>query len=127
MGCWIRSPGEIVNCSRLAKLITDHPRLDTGIVLFRVDFKNIVQVLNPVNHHRDIAALSGKTGPTAARKNGSAKLVARSDRLYYVFDGLRNNNADGHLPVVGTVNSVERFAAGIEANLAGHASTQFSF
>jgi hypothetical protein len=75
-------------------------------------------VLRAVDHHRDVAALSGEARSAAARQDGNVVVAADLDGRDHVIGVARNDDADRDLPVVGGVRRVQRAVAGREQDLA---------
>ena len=83
-----------------------------------------MHVLGEIHHDGDVAALPGQAGAAAARENRRAVASRRGHRRHDVVDRPRDDDADRHLPVVGTVGGVECPAAGVEADLGRRGSPQ---
>src|SRR6185437_7590273 len=65
VGGGLRAPGQMVGTRGLDQVIADGSRLDAGVLLSRIEFQDVVQVLGEVNHQADVAALSGQAGAAA--------------------------------------------------------------
>ena len=66
----------------------------------RIDRDEIVEVFGGVDHNRDVAALTGQTGATAASQNGRAKAVRERNRGDDILESFRNYHPDGDLAIV---------------------------
>ncbi len=86
-----------------------------------------MHVLRPVDDDGHVAALARQTGAASARQHRRAELAARRNRLHHVFLRFWNDDADRHLPVVGGVDCIHCFAAGIEAHFAFDLPLQLRF
>ena len=62
-GIW--APSQLVRLGRVSQLIANRSRLNTRVLLRNVQFKNVVQVLGPVDNDRNVTALARNTRPAA--------------------------------------------------------------
>src|SRR5205807_5235452 len=92
-------------------------RLDPREPALGVDLDDLVQVLGEVDDDGDVAALAGKTGAAAVRKNRRAVLAADAHRLDDVVGRARDDDADRQLPVVRAAGRIERAVARPETDL----------
>jgi hypothetical protein len=126
MGCRIRTEREVVPFSSVAQVIENNTWLNPSNSLYGIDLQNPVQVLRHVQHKRNVAALSGERCPSAAGKNGRAKLSSQSDRSNYILAIAGKNNSNRNLPVIGAVGRIERTAAIVETNFSSQVPSQCS-
>src|SRR5450432_2070268 len=108
-------------------MIENHAGLNSRDPQTRIKLDNLRHVFREIEHHCDVAALSGKRSPTAAAKNRSAVLPANGDRGDYVAGVFGKDNADGNLAVVGSVGGVEGAAAIVKPNFAAKMAAQRGF
>src|SRR5207248_223618 len=93
-------------------------------LLLPVEIKDRVHVLGHVENDSGVAGLSGETGTSPAWEQRSMIAPAEGnslDDILYVFG---DDDANGHLPVVGAVGCVERPTTSIKAHFAADAGTQ---
>jgi hypothetical protein len=98
--------------------------LNPGAFLFRIDLKNVVQVLGKVDHDGDIAALPGKACAATASQDRCAVFACQSNRLDDIFDRLRDHDANRHLAVVGAIRGIESAAPVVKADLTADYTAQ---
>src|SRR5580765_4585430 len=98
--CRIGSPGKCVGFGSAPQGITYRTRLHACVSFFWIQFQNMMQVLAPIQHNRDIAALAGQAGSTAAREKWYAEPAARRHSLLHIRPGSWDHNPDWHLTVV---------------------------
>lgn len=105
-------------------MIQDDARLDAGDAACRIDLEDIGHVLRKIEDDRDVAALSGERGSSAAAKKRRAKFTAERDGGEDVVSIARENDSDGNLAVVGSVSGVEGATLIVEADIATEVFTQ---
>ena len=127
MGGRIGGEGKIVFFGGIAQPVEHDAGLDAGEFLCRIELQNRVHVFGEVHDHGHIAALAGQAGAASARENGRAQLAACGHGGHHVSLIQRQNQADGHLAVVGSVGGVESARSLVEADLAAHHLAQFRF
>jgi len=101
----IGAEGEVVFLGFISQCVQDDARLDPGESPLRIDLKDLVHVLGEVQHHRDIAALSGKTRAGPAGQDRGAVFLARSHSRDHILVIAWNDQTDGNLPVIRTVRA----------------------
>ena len=111
----------------VAQDVEHHPGLDAGIALARIELQDLVHVLAEIEHHGDVAALSGQACPGSSRQDGRPELSGGRDGCDYIVGVSGYDQANGDLTVVGRVGRVERPASGIEADLSANAFAQLTF
>ncbi len=121
---WVRAEGEIELIGAIAEMVQHTARLHPRIFFLRIDFKDLVQVLGEINDHSHVAALPGQAGSASARQQWSAVLACHGHNLNYLFDRLRNDNADGDLTVVRPIDGVEGARSVIKADFAADGGAQ---
>ena len=124
MGGRIRAKGQVVAVGALAQMVEHHSRLHPGIFLFRIKFKNLVQIFGKINHHGHIAALPGQACASATRQNRCAIFAGQRHRLHHVFDGSRYHHSNRYLAVIGAIRGIESAAAFVKADFAVDALAQ---
>src|SRR3954462_7504499 len=106
--------------------IEHHARLDARDLVLRIDAQHVIEILRHVHHDGDVAALTSKAGPPATGKDGSAMGPAYLHGRDDIVDVAWQHDADGHLPIIGTVGGVERPAAAVEAHFASHDAAEIA-
>src|ERR1700756_2122806 len=81
-------------------MVEHNPRLHPRDPTLGIKLDNLRHVLGKVEHHRDVAALTGERGPAAAAKNGSAMLVANGNGCDYIVGVTWNYDCDRDLAIV---------------------------
>ncbi len=95
-------------------------RLDTRDLARRIDTAHAVDILRQVHDDRDVAALTGEARTAPARQDRGTVLPAHVDGRDHIVQIAGNDDADGHLPIVGSVGRIQRTAAAIESHFAAH-------
>ena len=103
----IRGEGQIMFFRGIAQPVEHDAGLDAGEFLRRVEFQNRVHIFREVHDHGHIAALAGQAGTPSARENRCPHLPACGHGGHHVGLIQRQNQADGHLAVIGSVGGVE--------------------
>ena len=107
------------------EVVEHHTGLDPRAPLRGVDLEDRVHVPTGVEHDRDVAGLTGQTGPRTATQDRG--VVAARDLEGRDDVGLvaRVHHAEWHLAVVGGVGRVERSRRGVEEHFAAHGGREF--
>src|SRR5215472_10497246 len=121
---WPKSEIELVGA--FAQMIEHNAGLNPGVFLLCIEFQDLVEILGKIYDDRNVAALSGKTGPATARQNWSAIISGERNSLDHVLNCFGNYDADRNLAIVGSIIGIERAAAFIESNFAADRATQIS-
>jgi hypothetical protein len=116
----VRGEGELMALGTVAKRIKDNSRLNDCEFMAGVDFDNPIHVLRKIEDHRNIATLAGKACAGAAGQNRRLEFLAGSHRGEHIVGIAGNDQADGDLPVIGSVRRIKGAAASIEAHFAAH-------
>ena len=93
----------------------------------RIKFQNLRHVFREIEHHCDIAALTGERRSSATAKHRRAMITAKGNRGEDIVISLGKHDADRHLAIIGTVGRVKRSAAVIETDFAGDVAAQSRF
>ena len=116
MGCGIGTERQMMFFCRVAQMIENDSRLNSGNSPRRIDLEDIRHVLAEIEHYGDVAALSGERGSAAAAENGRAIFASQRDSREDIVDIARNNYSDRNLAVVGPIGGVEGAAAVVKAH-----------
>ena len=118
MGRWVWPEDQPVLGRLMLQAVEDDARLDARNLPLRVDAHHAVDVLRHIHDDRDVAALPREARAATARQNRRAVLPADANRRDHVVHIPRDDDANGHLPIVGAVGRIQRAAAAIESHLA---------
>ncbi len=108
------------------EMVEDEAGLDAGELALGVDLDDLVQVLAEVDEDGHVAALAGQAGSAAAREDRSAVLAAGGHRRDDIVDRARDDDADGHVAVVGAVGRVHRAGSGVETDFSGEGRAELA-
>ncbi len=108
---------EVVLLSGIAQVIEDDARLHPREAQCGIHLRDVVHVLREVEYDGDVAALSRKGCPSTAGKDWGAVLARQGHGGDDVVRAAREHDADGNLPVVGSVGRVESARPVVEPNL----------
>ena len=114
----IGSENEAVSGGLVLQRVEHRARLDASDFPRRVDAQHAIEVFRHVHDDGDVAALTGEARTAAAGQNRRTMLSADLHGRHHIIDVARNDDADRHLPVVGSVGRVECPAATVEAHFA---------
>ena len=117
----IGSEGEVMFFGGVAEMIEHDAGLHACDAARGIDLEDARHVLGKVQHHRNIAALTGQRRAATTAEQGRAEFAAHGNGGENIVRVMGKDYADGDLAVVGTVGGVERTAAVVEANLATEA------
>src|SRR5947208_8224071 len=120
VGCGIGSERQVMRFGRVSQIIQDNAGLDASDFLSRVEFQYRPHVLRHVEYHRNIAALTRQTRTAAARKNWRAEAPRDFYSLENIVNIFRNDDADRHLTIVGSVRRVHVARTSIESHFRGN-------
>src|SRR5580692_4012515 len=115
---------QVVSFRGVPQTIEDHARLDPRYPALRIDLEDGGHVLREIEHHGDVAALSGERSSAAPAEDGRAIFASQRDSRDDIVDIAGQNHSDGNLAIVGTVRGVESAASIVEANLTTHVTAE---
>ena len=121
VGRGVGSEPESVGRQLLLQLVENAPGLDACPARAGIDLEHTIHPAAQIEHHRDVAALTGEAGAASAREHRRAVRACDPDRRHHVFDVPRQHHADRRLPVVRGVGGVEGAGAVVESHLAAEA------
>ncbi len=116
----IRPKGEMPRLRCVSQVVEHAAGLHARRLAVPVDPLDTVHVLGHVDHDSGVARLAGEACSAAARDNRRAILARDSDRGDHIIGVLRQDDADGDLPVVRGVRCVQRAIPIGEPDLAAH-------
>ena len=126
VGGGVGGEDELVGDEMFLQRVEDDAGLNTGELMFGIDLEDLVHVLGEIEDDGDVAALSGETGSSAAREDGSAVFSAQGDGGDDVCFVAGDDQADGDLAVVRRVGGVHGAASAVEADFAAHLLLEFA-
>ena len=83
-----------------------------------------MQILGKVDYHSDITTLSRQAGATSPPGDRRPMEATNSYGINNILLVSWNYDSNRNLSIVGAVRCIERFAAGIEADLAANSCSQ---
>src|SRR5262249_6063791 len=113
--------------SRLLQYIENAAGLDARPPLLGIHLEHTMDILRPVDHHPDVAALASEARAAAARDQRRAVTLTHGDGFNGVVDAPRHDHADGNLAIVGSVGRIERTRAVVEPNFTANLRAQIGF
>src|SRR5579864_1239544 len=107
MGCGVWTKGQMVFLGGVPQVVEDHARLHSRNASRWIDLGDLRHVPGEIEHHSDIAALSGEGGPAAPAEDGSAIFTSQGDGRNDIVGITGKNHSDGNLAIVGSVGGVK--------------------
>ena len=124
VACGVRTKRQLVFFRGVSQTIEDHARLDPRYPALRIDLEDGGHVLREIEHHGDVAALSGERSSAAPAEDGRAIFASQRDGRDDIVDIAGKNHSDRNLAIVGSVGGVERAASVVEANVTAHVTAE---
>jgi hypothetical protein len=110
--------GESVFVGGLPQIVEHAAGPNPPEAILRIDLEDVIEVFREIDDDGDVAALTGKARPPAARENRRAELTRDRDRIYDIVQVPRDNNANRRLAIVRAIGRVKRAAAVVETHFA---------
>src|SRR5690349_21955503 len=107
---------QMVNFGALAQAVQNDSRQDASNSRVGIELQNSIHVLGEIQHHGDVATLTGKARAGSARQDRRAILFARRYCGDHIIIISRNYQADGNLAIVGGIRGVKSATAAVETN-----------
>src|SRR3972149_4517954 len=116
---------ELVRC--IAQIIQYRSGSHCGESPVGMNCLDLVHVLGHIQDHRHVATLTGEGSAASTTQHGCIKAATNCDCLHNVFRIFGNYNANGALPVIGTIGRVKSTAPCIKAHFSPNGSAKLSF
>src|SRR5579864_8499680 len=109
--------GEVMLFRSIAQAVKDDSRLYTSDAARGIDLDYAVHIAGKIENDGYVAALSGERSASAAAEQRRAEFAAERNRGENVIVVARQDDANGHLTIVGAVGRVESAGAAVEADI----------
>jgi hypothetical protein len=120
----VDAEGQAVRGGGIAKLVTDHARLNATGPAGRVQGDHVVHVLGEVEHHRRVDRLPHQARAAAAAEHRSPEAATELKRCLRVITVAREHGTDRDLPEDRRIERVKRPRLRVETNLTRNRAPQ---